>query len=57
MIDDIVWESFKFYSLYVEALCLHEWSLFVEESDRNGSLIDRGKVYFILTDRPDSRRH
>lgn len=56
VVDDAMWESFKFYSLYIEALCLHEWALFVEASDRDGSGTDRGMVYQALTDRPDSRR-
>ncbi|MFC6619546.1 HNH endonuclease domain-containing protein [Deinococcus radiophilus] len=56
VISDEMWESFKFYSLYVEALCLHEWAMFVEANDRTGSGMDRGQVYLALTDRPDSRR-
>lgn len=56
VVSDEMWESFKFYSLYIEALCLHEWAIFVENADLNGSGADRGKVYFALTDRPDSRR-
>ncbi|GGI74208.1 HNH endonuclease domain-containing protein [Deinococcus wulumuqiensis] len=56
VVDDGMWEDFKFYSLYIEALCLHEWALFVESADRDGSGTDRGQVYLALTDRPDSRR-
>lgn len=56
VVDDAMWESFKFYSLYIEALCLHEWALFVENADRDGAGTDRGAVYLALTDRPDSRR-
>ena len=56
VVSDEMWESFKFYSLYIEALCLHEWALFVENADRDGAGTDRGAVYMALTDRPDSRR-
>lgn len=56
VVGDEMWEDFKFYSLYIEALCLHEWALFVEGADRDGSGTDRGQVYLALTDRPDNRR-
>jgi hypothetical protein len=44
-------------SLYVEALCLHEWCLFAETVKQGEeTFADRGEIYRLLTDRPDSRR-
>jgi hypothetical protein len=52
-----LWEAFHRLSLYVEALCLHEWCLFTEgvtqDNDRQAA---RGEVYTLLTARPDNRR-
>ena len=52
-----LWEAFHRLSLYVEALCLHEWCLFTEgvtqDNDRQAT---RGEVYTLLTARPDNRR-
>lgn len=52
-----LWEAFHRLSLYVEALCLHEWCLFTEgvtqPADR---LVTRGEVYTLLTAHPDNRR-
>ena len=52
-----LWEAFHRLSLYVEALCLHEWCLFtegvVQDHDRQAA---RGEVYTLLTARPDNRR-
>ncbi len=52
-----LWATFREMSLWVEALCLHEWALFTEriqpEADRT---LDRGAAYVLLTDRPDNRR-
>ena len=52
-----LWEAFHRLSLYVEALCLHEWCLFTEgvtqDNDRHAA---RGEVYTLLTARPDNRR-
>ena len=39
-------------SLWVEALCIHEWCLFTEKV----SNANRGSVYSLLTARPDNRR-
>jgi len=50
-----LWEAFQRLSLYVEALCLHEWALFTEQVKQDGE-IDRGLVYSLLTARPDNRR-
>jgi hypothetical protein len=52
-----LWDGFRELSLWVEALCIHEWCLFVEGVNRDaGALVDRGDVYRLLTDRPDNRR-
>lgn len=49
-----LWRAFRELSLWVEALCIHEWSLFTEAL--RGSGADRGETYALLTDRPDNRR-
>jgi hypothetical protein len=52
-----LWRAFQQMSLYVEALCIHEWCLFTERVDQEAEQeIDRGQVYRLLTDRPDNRR-
>lgn len=52
-----LWEGFKELSLWIEALCIHEWSLFSEKiHDEQGVNIDRGQAYTLLTERPDNRR-
>lgn len=52
-----LWATFRDVSLWVEALCIHEWCLFSERVDQgDGKTIDRGLVYRLLTDRPDNRR-
>ena len=49
-----LWSAFRELSLWVEALCVHEWSLFIE--GLASSVTDRGRAYFLLTSRPDNRR-
>jgi hypothetical protein len=49
-----LWAAFHELSLWIEALCIHEWSLFTERSIASG--IDRGRAYSLLTSRPDNRR-
>jgi hypothetical protein len=52
-----LWEAFHRLSLYVEALCLHEWCLFTEGvTQDNERQAARGEVYTLLTARPDNRR-
>ena len=52
-----LWEAFHRLSLYVEALCLHEWCLFTEGvTQDHDQLAARGEVYTLLTARPDNRR-
>jgi hypothetical protein len=47
-----LWQAFRDVSLWVEALCIHEWSLFTE---RVSDAATRGDVYALLTERPDNR--
>lgn len=56
IVSDDMWEGFKFYSIFIDALCIHEWSLFTENTTQEVKGVDRGSVYQALTDRPDSRR-
>ncbi|MCS7031898.1 MAG: HNH endonuclease [Gloeomargarita sp. SKYG116] len=52
-----LWEVFHSLSLWVEALCIHEWCLFSEAITQNTDRpVTRGDVYTLLTDRPDNRR-
>jgi hypothetical protein len=52
-----LWDGFLDLSLWVEALSIHEWSLFTESVKQpSGVKIERGHVYTLLTDRPDNRR-
>lgn len=52
-----LWEAFHRLSLYVEALCIHEWCLFTEGVTQSaGQLVTRGEVYALITARPDNRR-
>lgn len=56
VIPDDMWEGFKYYSIFIDALCIHEWSLFTEGATQEAQSINRGSIYHLLTDRPDSRR-
>ena len=52
-----LWATFHAMSLWVEALCLHEWALFTEAIQPEGErVLDRGTAYVLLTDRPENRR-
>jgi hypothetical protein len=52
-----LWDGFLDLSLWVEALSIHEWSLFTESvTQPGGVVVRRGDVYTLLTDRPDNRR-
>lgn len=46
-----LWRAFRDVSLWVEALCIHEWSQFTERV----SGTTRGEAYALLTERPDNR--
>jgi len=47
--------GFQEISLYIEALCIHEWSLFTERKNIDQEY-HRGAIYRLLTARPDNRR-
>jgi hypothetical protein len=51
-----LWQMFCAMSLWVEALCIHEWCLFTERISQSQQPVDRGAVYTLLTARPDNRR-
>ncbi len=52
-----LWRTFRELSLWIEALCIHEWSLFTERAAQaERTPIDRGVAYVLLTSRPDNRR-
>ncbi|HEY9699059.1 MAG TPA: hypothetical protein V6D10_17495 [Trichocoleus sp.] len=51
-----LWNGFRDLSLWIEALCIHEWSLFTEKLQQSDIKVDRGEVYRLLTNRPDNRR-
>jgi hypothetical protein len=52
LVPAYLWRACHRLSLYVEALCVHEWSLFTEQL----GAAPRGEVYELLTARPDNRR-
>lgn len=52
-----LWQAFHRLSLYVEALCIHEWCLFSESVTQDAATpTTRGHLYTLLTARPDNRR-
>lgn len=52
-----LWRTFAVLSLWVEALCIHEWCRFTAGVIQpDGHLADRGTIYRLLMDRPDNRR-
>lgn len=52
-----LWRTFTDLSLWVEALCIHQWCLFLETVNQGqGDGAERGLVYSLLTDHPDNRR-
>lgn len=53
LISAELWRTFQSLSLWVEALCIHEWCLLSEQFDAHN---DRGDIYRLLTARPDNRR-
>ncbi|RJF75543.1 HNH endonuclease [Deinococcus cavernae] len=50
----IVWDALRELSLWAEALCLHEWSLYVEKV-RQEPAVGRGQVFALLTAVPEGR--
>jgi len=57
LIDTDLWQTFRDLSLWIEALCIHQWAMITPDfnSDMPND-VTRGKVYQLLTDRPDNRR-
>lgn len=52
-----LWQEFHRLSLYVEALCIHEWCLFTERvAQQPISSVTRGTIYTLLTARPGNRQ-
>ena len=51
-----LWAVFEEHSLWIEALCIHEWCLFTETVKQPEQKLLRGEVYTLLTARPDNRR-
>jgi len=51
IISPELWNAFRAVSLWVEALAIHEWSLFTERV----AGVTRGQAYQALTERPDNR--
>ncbi|PTA66936.1 HNH endonuclease [Deinococcus arcticus] len=49
-----LWQALRDLSLWVEALSLHEWSLFVERVDQTPA-VTRGEVFTLLTAAPEAR--
>lgn len=57
IVPNALWQAFRSLSLWIEALCLHEWCLFTERITQDSLLkLDRGDIYRLLTARPDNRR-
>ena len=55
IINADLWQTFQEMSLWIEALCIHEWCLFSEQVKQE-TPVDRGLIYQLLTHRPDNRR-
>jgi hypothetical protein len=52
-----LWQTFASLSLWVEALCVHEWCLFTEGVEQPaGCPVGRGEVFTLLTAPPVERR-
>ncbi|GGM16709.1 HNH endonuclease signature motif containing protein [Deinococcus aerophilus] len=49
-----LWQTCRDLSLWVEALCLHEWSLYVERVTQDVP-VSRGQVFTLLTSSPVAR--
>jgi hypothetical protein len=52
LVPAYLWRACHRLSLYIEALSVHEWSLFTEQL----GAAPRGEAYALLTARPDNRR-
>lgn len=49
-----LWQALRELSLWVEALCLHEWSLYLEKVAQDVP-VTRGKAFELLTAEPEAR--
>ena len=59
VINASLWNSFRNLSLWIEALCIHEWCLFTEARSKSSEFVrgvSRGYIYELLTDQPSNRR-
>lgn len=57
MLSAELWRTFRDVSLWIEALCVHEWCLFTERVEQDpGRHLNRGDIYELLTSRPENRR-
>ncbi|MFD1732159.1 hypothetical protein ACFSC4_15575 [Deinococcus malanensis] len=54
VVSAALWQTFNDLSLWVEALCLHEWSLYVERVTQHVP-VSRGQVFTLLTATPAAR--
>ena len=52
-----LWRTFIDLSLWIEALCIHEWCLFSETVKQLDQPVQRGVIYNLLTARPDTLRN
>jgi len=55
IIDKALWSGFQELSLWIEALCIHEWTLLTVRFSEKQQ-VKRGDIYELLTSRPDNRR-
>jgi hypothetical protein len=55
IINAELWQTFQEMSLWIEALCIHEWCLFSERVKQENQ-VHRGLIYQLLTYRPGNRR-
>ncbi|MFO5492839.1 MAG: HNH endonuclease domain-containing protein [Cuspidothrix sp.] len=55
IINANLWQTFQEMSLWIEALCIHEWCLFSEQIKQENP-VHRGLIYQLLTYRPNNRR-
>lgn len=57
LIDSGLWQMFRDLSLWIEALCIHQWALITPDFNSDvPNDVTRGETYQLLTDRPDNRR-
>jgi 5-methylcytosine-specific restriction endonuclease McrA len=56
LLESALWRTFLDMSLWVEALCIHEWSIFTERIQPKGNPVSCSHAYGLLTTRPNNRR-